>query len=308
MSQFQLIANLDQKEFLDPYRFSGSAAQIVSLNGDSDGVMFAFTLLLAVSNARSGGSFRPWQTPEDEQVASHLIGRWAGDRIAIVGDYYRAESCDVPLGADSDPGLYETISSQSDSWVDISEHMVELLELDPELKARRHELHAAPSGATWTEADAFRHGSPFPKPPRSLFNRETGQITAIPELPEPDPQDFPVEAEPLAEQLLLDLREALATARGMMGGLSPERQEAIEAYCLHPNREGWAKVAHTSLHGLSSLWAAICKVDPEFPASLPHQEYGHSWPSCPSGGAVLAALRAESELPEWEPQSQDEEV
>jgi hypothetical protein len=46
-------------------------------------------VLLAASNGRGGGDF------DDEPAgAKEIIGRWAGDRIAIVGDY--AEPGDLP--------------------------------------------------------------------------------------------------------------------------------------------------------------------------------------------------------------------
>lgn len=49
-----------------------------------------------------------------------MFGRWAGDRIAIVGDYYSETVADLTWAED----LWTRVSGWRDGWVDISEHVV----------------------------------------------------------------------------------------------------------------------------------------------------------------------------------------
>lgn len=76
MGQYHLTVNLDKQEFLDPHKLGCGLKlreQLTSYSGTGD----ALLILLACSNGRGGGD-----------VQEHpMVGRWAGDRIAVVGDY-----------------------------------------------------------------------------------------------------------------------------------------------------------------------------------------------------------------------------
>jgi hypothetical protein len=94
MGQYHLIVNLDKREFLDPHELGvGLKAweQLASLPSTPQAL---FVLLLS-SNGRGGSDL------DDAVVSGHgsepVIGRWAGDRLAVVGDY--AEDGDLSRAA-----------------------------------------------------------------------------------------------------------------------------------------------------------------------------------------------------------------
>lgn len=77
--------------------------------------------------------------PEDYQaIAKRTIGRWAGDRIALVGDY--AEDGDLPNAKDKASEIYGYCSEGQ--WKDISEDVCAVIE---------HELHGKYEGEGWRD-------------------------------------------------------------------------------------------------------------------------------------------------------------
>lgn len=77
MGQYHYTVNLTKREYLDPHKL-GDGLKLVEQCGHSPGgINDALHLLLAASNGRGGGDFEPCE----------WVGRWAGDRIAVVGDY-----------------------------------------------------------------------------------------------------------------------------------------------------------------------------------------------------------------------------
>lgn len=83
MGQYHLIANLDKHEFLNPWDM-GEVAKLMEWGYGSGTMLTALTILLAVSNGRGGGDYHP---NEQDESLSEWVGRWGGDRIAVVGDY-----------------------------------------------------------------------------------------------------------------------------------------------------------------------------------------------------------------------------
>lgn len=79
MGQYYMIANLDKKEFLYPHKM-GSGLKLLEIAGSN--LPRILTLLLQDSDGRGGGD-----GDIDNSIISEFCGRWAGDRIAIVGDY-----------------------------------------------------------------------------------------------------------------------------------------------------------------------------------------------------------------------------
>lgn len=76
MGQYHTTYNLDKQEFIHPHHIDNGLKlyeQVAHISTTST-ALFA---LLANSNGRGGGDF-----PEHD-----LIGRWAGDRILVQGDY-----------------------------------------------------------------------------------------------------------------------------------------------------------------------------------------------------------------------------
>lgn len=73
MGQYFYVVNLDKREYIKPHNF-GQGAKLGEFIGDSNGVMAALGMLLT-----SGEGYGD----RDDRI----VGRWAGDRITIVGDY-----------------------------------------------------------------------------------------------------------------------------------------------------------------------------------------------------------------------------
>ena len=92
MGQYHVVVNLDKKEYL----WGGDLGcgvklwdQLVNLPSTST----ALIILLACSNGRGGGDLQ-------DHIDEKVIGRWAGDRIAIVGDYAKPEDLPAEFKAD----------------------------------------------------------------------------------------------------------------------------------------------------------------------------------------------------------------
>lgn len=303
MSQYVRCVNLDRREYLEPNDFAPSDRQMISMN-DTDSTMYGLALLTAASNIGDTGDFKPltadYEIIEDElehPLIQHLVGRWAGDRIAFLGDCWKPgrAGC-APL--DLPENVWEQMTAQTDGFVNISEHVVALIELDRSIKERRHEIQYAPSGAAWTHADGFNVNSKLPKAPRSLFDEETGEITAIPELPPVDPAELPMEAEPIAEALMVELIREIADCRTMLGPLDDELEDRILLAATHPNQKSWSNAYSIIIGGprAGTLWTNVIEVDPSFPQSAPMNEVHESqWARVPDGGTILAAVRTAAE-------------
>jgi hypothetical protein len=129
MGQYHLIANLDKKQYLHPHRF-GDGLKLMEFGCSSPGTMTALAVLLAPQSAeggRGGGDFH--------HDVEGIVGSWAGDRIAIVGDY--AEEGDKEgWDAENDQTLYATMSGWigdnevATGWVELSPVLLPLLRKD----------------------------------------------------------------------------------------------------------------------------------------------------------------------------------
>lgn len=116
MGQYHEVVNLDKREKLHPHAL-GDGLKLMEFGCSSDGTMTALAILLAGSckgGARGGGDVE-----YTHPMSSVLVGRWAGDRIAIIGDY--AEDGDVP-------GMTrEELADVMDYSVDISAFMCQVM-------------------------------------------------------------------------------------------------------------------------------------------------------------------------------------
>ena len=84
MGQYWVVVNLDKKEFVSPHKLGcGLKLWEQVANHPSTGTALLI-LCAAMPEPRGGGDLE--ENP--------IIGHWAGDRIAIVGDY--AEDSDLP--------------------------------------------------------------------------------------------------------------------------------------------------------------------------------------------------------------------
>ena len=112
MGQYWIPVNLDKKEFVHPHKL-GSGLKLWEMLSANHVGSALIILTAAYREHRGGGDFDleenwhgpertippydmdPGPMPEDYPVvAKRTIGRWAGDKIAIVGDY--AEDTDLP--------------------------------------------------------------------------------------------------------------------------------------------------------------------------------------------------------------------
>jgi hypothetical protein len=109
MGQYHKAVNLDKKEYIHGHDIDCGLKLLeqVGFRGSTADALF---LLMACSNGRGGGD-----------VAIHpVIGRWAGDRVAVIGDY--AVSDDVP-GIDAE----KVYSDLGDKYLNISEMVLEMI-------------------------------------------------------------------------------------------------------------------------------------------------------------------------------------
>jgi len=113
MGQYWKPVNLDKREYVNPHRL-GSGLKLWEQLASHPGTGAALIILTAAMPEQRGGgdldleenwhgpegkcprhNVSPGPTPEDyPEIARRTIGRWAGDRNAIVGDY--AERGDLP--------------------------------------------------------------------------------------------------------------------------------------------------------------------------------------------------------------------
>jgi hypothetical protein len=129
MGQYHQPVNLTKKEFINPHRI-GNGLKLIEQVGWEGATSNALFLLLACSNGRGGGDAAPHP----------MVGRWAGDEIAVIGDYAEADD----LKTHNADNIYHTLGEDDASlpehlqYTDISrevwEMMVECLDLIEHVK------------------------------------------------------------------------------------------------------------------------------------------------------------------------------
>lgn len=80
--QYFMIVNLSKKEFITPYKMASGAKLWEILANNVPTSVLGF--LLRQSNEGGGGDFHDTTYQENKRK---FCGRWAGDKIAIIGDY-----------------------------------------------------------------------------------------------------------------------------------------------------------------------------------------------------------------------------
>jgi hypothetical protein len=107
MGQYWKVVNLDKREFINPHKL-GSSSMLWEQLVNTPGIGAALIILCAaMPEPRGGGDLK-----RDDDVARRTIGRWAGDRVCLVGDY--AEDSDLP-GFPGFSKLYSLCVPASDS-------------------------------------------------------------------------------------------------------------------------------------------------------------------------------------------------
>ena len=158
MGQYFYVCNLSKKEYVMPHKV-GTGLKLWEQLANHPGTGAALIILCAaLPEQRGGGDFdldsnwhgpertfpehnaTPGPMPEDYQAIAHAtIGRWAGDRIALVGDY--AENTDLPPRFKAS-NIYNLCGSENSGWVDVSDMVAKVIE---------HELQGHYTGDGWRE-------------------------------------------------------------------------------------------------------------------------------------------------------------
>jgi hypothetical protein len=84
MGQYWMPVNLDKREYICPHKLAGGLKLWEQVNNLPGTPVALFILTTSMPEPRGGGDFKPHPA----------VGRWAGDRIAVIGDY--AEDSDLP--------------------------------------------------------------------------------------------------------------------------------------------------------------------------------------------------------------------
>ena len=77
MGQYYILVNLTTGEYVHPHDV-GDGAKLMEIAYSTHGLMTALTVLLASGNGRGNG---------DVNTDHPLVGRWAGHRVVLAGDY-----------------------------------------------------------------------------------------------------------------------------------------------------------------------------------------------------------------------------
>lgn len=117
MGQYWYPVNLDKREFISPHKL-GSGLKLWEQLANKGVGQALVVLLAAMPDARGGGDLEP----------GVAIGRWVGDRVAIVGDY--AEAGDLEgVWRETDPPVEEIhglcytryMTTTDEEWARINE-------------------------------------------------------------------------------------------------------------------------------------------------------------------------------------------
>lgn len=122
MGQYHKVVNLDKKQVINPHNMG---CGIKLLEFSESRVTTALSVLLACSNNRGGG---------DLHSDSPMCGSWAGDRIAIIGDYWEedeAKETGIPTWEQMDEEAYDNegnrIPDHKGEYTDISMDILKVL-------------------------------------------------------------------------------------------------------------------------------------------------------------------------------------
>ena len=113
MGQYWYPVNLDKQEFIHPHRLgTGLKLWEQLVNGPGTGGAL-IVLCAAEPEMRGGGDFTLYDEKDEEldPILTRTIGRWTGDRIALVGDY----AADGDMGIEDAASIYERCLHKGDT-------------------------------------------------------------------------------------------------------------------------------------------------------------------------------------------------
>lgn len=130
MGQYHKVCNLDKKQFLHPHK-AGDGLKLLEFGCSSNGTMTLLALLLARDNGKGGGDLHV----DEDQDVHMLVGSWAGDRIAIVGDYHeKDDELIVPHGTGTACLGQDNPWVEGNDWKDITDDVLKVARCDQYLK------------------------------------------------------------------------------------------------------------------------------------------------------------------------------
>ena len=118
MGQYWLPVNISKREFIHPHKLE-CGLKLCEQLGTFGGTAQALIVLLAAEpEERGGGDLRI------DQLSRDVIGRWAGDRVALIGDYAEDGDLDVE-GARASQIYRQRIEGD---WTDITDAVKQVLD------------------------------------------------------------------------------------------------------------------------------------------------------------------------------------
>ena len=124
MGQYWYVVNLDKKEYLYPHKLGSGLKLWEQLAASGHGSGAALVILCAAMPvARGGGDLR-----KDDDVSKRTIGRWAGDRVALIGDY--AEDSDL-APEHAAKSIYSKCGNGEpgkEQWTDVTDDVATIIE------------------------------------------------------------------------------------------------------------------------------------------------------------------------------------
>ena len=119
MGQYFIIVNKTKKEYLHPHKLASGLKFWEILASNSAPRVLAF--LLRQSNEGGGGDYHKDTYQDNEK---HYCGRWANDRICIVGDY--DESQLYEKAQDKYTDITDKVLKEYNEFIEIPEYQVDL--------------------------------------------------------------------------------------------------------------------------------------------------------------------------------------
>ena len=160
MGQYWKAVNLDKHEYVHPHRLGAGAKIGEQLRSHVGSALIILTA--ALREHRGGGDFDldtnyygPERTAEMggsapvnaayNAIARRTIGRWAGDRIAIVGNY--AEDSDLPAEFMASTIYGKCCPDASEPWTDVTDDVCAVIE---------HECGGKFTGEGWRDFVSYQ--------------------------------------------------------------------------------------------------------------------------------------------------------
>jgi len=112
MGQYHVVVNWDKKEFINPHELGLGLKQGEQLGSFRATMGDIIYLLLAISNGRGGGDV-------PTEGIEHLLGRWAGDRVFVAGDYATPDDIHIDDAPEA-YSAYNQVMNKDNGWTNLS--------------------------------------------------------------------------------------------------------------------------------------------------------------------------------------------